>query len=88
MKKSQGVSKKIAENIRRGETFTDISKYYVFEYDKCKVPDKIVHDICKDIASKKYLLKDIAVRNNVSYTFVKSLKARKHRNDITSLYAW
>lgn len=88
IEKITGVSKKVAEKIRRGETFTDISKDYVFEYDKCKVPDKIVHDVCKDIASKKYLLKDIAVRNNISYTFVKNLKARKYRNDITSLYEW
>ena len=82
------VSKKVVEKIRRGETFKHISKDYVFKYDKCKIPDKVIHTVCEEIASGKYLLTEISERNNVSYSFVKNLKARKYREDITSLYKW
>ena len=86
--KELDVSKKVVEKIRCGETFKHISKDYVFKYDKCKIPDKVIHTVCAEIASGKYMLTEISERNNVSYSFVKNLKARKYREDITSLYKW
>ena len=86
--KITGVSKRTIEHIRAGRTHTDISKNYVFEYNKFKLPDKTVHNICNDLASKKFMNKEIAERNNVSLTFVKDIKRRKSRTDISRLYTW
>lgn len=86
--KITGVSKRTIEHIRAGRTHTDISKNYVFEYNKFKLPDKTVHNICNDLASKKFMNKEIAERNNVSLTFVKDIKRRKSRTDISHLYTW
>ena len=82
------LSKPFVQHIANRETHTDISKDYVFNYDKCKVADEVVHNICKDLESKDYIMKEIAKRNNVSTTFVKDIKYRKHRLDISKNYNW
>ena len=82
------VSKRTVEHIRAGETHTDISKNYNFVYSKFKVADEIIHNICKDLASKQYLRQEIADRNGVSLSFVKDIKARKYRIDISHQYEW
>lgn len=83
-----GLSKSFVQHIASRETYTNISKDYIFTYSKYKVPDDIIHNICKDIESKKYYIKDISKRNNVSMFFVKCIKYRKHRTDISENYIW
>ena len=83
-----GLKKSFVQHIASRETHVDISKKYIFTYSKCKVPDDIIHNICKDIESKKYYIKDISKRNNVSMFFVKCIKYRKHRTDISENYIW
>lgn len=82
------VSKPFVQHIASRESHTDISKDYVFNYCKFKVSDEVVHNICKDLESDKYMNKDIAKRNNVSLSFVKNIKSRKHRVDISKNYSW
>lgn len=82
------ISRPIIQHIANRETHTDISKDYVFNYDKCKVADEVVRNICKDLESKDYIMKEISKRNNVSITFVKDIKYRKHRLDISKDYNW
>ena len=82
------VSKRIIERIRSRNSYANISKNYVFEYSKNKINDSVIHNICNDISSNKYTMKEIAKRNNVSLTFVKDIKYHKSRKDISDLYKW
>lgn len=86
--KLTGASKRTIEHIRARDTHTDVSKDYVFEYNRFKIPDETIYNICIDLASKKFINKEIAERNNVSLSFVKSIKQRKHRTDISDNYEW
>ena len=86
--KIMNISQRVIDHIRCGKTHTDISKNFTFEYDKFKVADKTVHAICKDLSEKKKFMKDIAKDNNVSLTFVKDIKYRRSRKDISDQYDW
>lgn len=81
-----GVGKRLVEHIRRGESWTDVSKDYIFEYDKFKTSDEVVHNICKELEIGGKYIKDIAKDNNVSISFVKSIKYGKCRTDISKNY--
>lgn len=82
------VSKPFVQHIASREQYTDISKDYIFNYCRFKVSDEVVHNICKDLESDKYTNKEIAKRNNVSTSFVKNIKSRKHRTEISKNYSW
>ena len=84
--KQYDISKRAIEHIQAKKTHTDISKNYNIVVKPFKVDDEVVHNICKDIISKEYYIREIAERNNVSITFVKDLKKGKHRKDICKQY--
>ena len=81
-----GISKRTIEHIRKGDTWTEVSKNFTFTYSNFKVDDNIVHNICKSIISGKKTMKEIAKENGVSLSFVKDLKYGKSRRDITEKY--
>lgn len=76
------------KKISYGDTRTDISKNYNIPHKKFKLADEVVHSICKDIENKNGTLQEIADRNGVSRTFVKDIKGRKSRKDISVNYTW
>ena len=86
--KELDISKSFVQHIALRENYTELSKGFVFNYDKFKVSDETVHNICKDLVSGSYFMKDIATRNNVSITFVKDIKYRRSRTDISDNYKW
>ena len=81
-----GVGKRLVEHIRSRTTWTEVSKDYIFEYSKFKTPDEVVHNICRELEKGEKYMKDIAEENNVSLTFVKSIKYGKCRTDISKNY--
>ena len=84
--KQYDISKRAIEHIQAKKTHTDISKNYNIVVKPFKVDDEVVHNICKDIISKEYYIREIAERNNVSITFVKDLKKGNRRKDICKQY--
>ena len=84
--KELNISKSTVQHIANRETHQDISKDYVFNYNKCKISDETIEKTCELIADGKMILKDIAKETGVSYSFVKSIKAKKYRTDISCKY--
>ena len=83
------IKKPFIQHIASRETHTDISKNYTFNYDKFKIKDEVIHNICKDLASSEYFsIKDLSKKHNVSESFIKGIKYRKHRNDISCNYVF
>lgn len=82
------VGKRLVEHIKLGDTHTDISKNYNIIVQKFKLSDETIHNICKDLASKEYTNKEVSERNNVSLSFVKDIKYRRSRTDISENYEW
>ena len=80
------IKKGLVDKIKWGETHTDISKNYNIIVSKFKVSDDIVKKICEDLQLKIYTNQEIADRNKVSITFVKDIKYKKIRTDISSNY--
>lgn len=79
--------KKFAVNkIKWGDTWTEISKDYNFNVSKFKCTDEVVKKICEDLASKSYTNQQVADRNGVSITFVKDIKYRRARTEISKDY--
>lgn len=81
-----GVGKRTVEHIRDRTTWVEVSKDYIFEYDKFKVSDVVVHNICRELEQGEKYMIDIAKNNNVSLSFVKDLKYGKTRTDISKNY--
>lgn len=81
-----GVGKRTVEHIRDRSSWAEVSKDYIFEYEKFKVPDAIVHNICKELEEGVKYMKCIAEDNGVSLTFVKDIKYGKCRTDISKYY--
>ena len=84
--KKMGISKSLIQHIASRESHTDISKDYIFDYDKCKVPDSTVEELCKMIKENSLPLTEIAKKLGVSYSFAKSVKYKKYRTDISVKY--
>ena len=82
------VGKRLVQHIKWGDTHTDISSQYNIPKDKFKVSDDVIHAVCKDLASGEYNMNEIAERNGISRSFVKAIKYRKHRTDISDNYEW
>lgn len=82
------VGKRLVEHIKLGTTHKEISSQYNIVVNQFKVSDDVIHNICKDLVSGSYFMKDIAARNNVSLSFVKDIKYRRSRTDITDQYKW
>lgn len=81
-----GVGKRTVEHIRDRSSWVEVSKDYIFEYDKFKVPDEVVHNICRELEKGEKIMKNIAKDNNVSLSFVKDIKYGKCRTDISKNY--
>jgi transposase len=82
------VGVKLVKYIKWGKTHTDISSQYNIPKEKFKVSDDVIHAVCKDLASGEYNMNEIAERNGISRSFVKAIKYRKHRTDISDNYEW
>lgn len=86
--KITGISKPALLRLRSGETYSDISKDYDLKYKKYRIRDEVIHSICRDLEEGIKKTSAIAADNHVSTSFVKALRNRKHRNDITSQYKY
>lgn len=80
------IPKSTIQHIASRETHTDISSKYIFDYDRCKVPDYKIKKVCELIKENKMPLVEIAKKVGVSYSFAKSIKRKKHRTDISCNY--
>ena len=80
------ITKFTVNKIKWGDTWKEISKDYNFNVSKFKCSDEVVRRICEDLSTKKFTRQQIADRNGVSLSFVKDIKCRKARTDISKDY--
>ena len=86
--KITGLKNHVLLDIRNGKTYTEISKNYDLKPKRYKIKDEVIHSICRDLEEGIKKTSAIAADNHVSTTFVKALRNRKNRNDITSQYKY
>lgn len=85
-----GVSKKSIQHIRSGECWKHIVCKYNFpklaEDLRNTIPVETIHAICKDLEKKKYSDPEIARRHDVKREYVKCIRNREIRKDISINY--
>lgn len=88
--KKLNVSKKSVQHIKNRETWTHLSKDFVFpKLIKSKpftINEKDIHKICKMISEKKYSDSEIARKFGVTREYVRDVRLRKLRKDISKDY--
>jgi DNA-binding CsgD family transcriptional regulator len=85
-----GISKKSAQHIKDGTTWRHIAKDYTFKRIGKAIPNTMseedIHEMCKMIATRKYIDKEIAAKFGVSREYVRDIRNGKRRRNISSLY--
>jgi hypothetical protein len=85
-----GVTEKTVQHIRSGETWKNLVKKYNFPKLSDVKPytrdEKQIHEACKLLELHKYSDVEIGNRCGLSREYVKDLRNKKIRTDISSLY--
>lgn len=85
-----GVSASSVQHIKSGECWKVLASNYTFPKIGKAVPytvtDEDIHEMCKMLQEKKYYDREIAERFNVSREYVRDIRNRKRRQDISCLY--
>lgn len=84
------VTKSQVQHIRSGETWKHIAKEYTFpklaKDKKYTVDEKTIHSICKMIETKKYTDREIGNKYGLSREYIKDIRLRYRRKDISQKY--
>lgn len=84
------ISKKSIQHIKSRECWTRVSKDYNFTRIGKAIPytlnDDIIHKICKDLELKIYSDYELGVKYNVSREYIRDIRLRKRRTNISKSY--
>lgn len=85
-----GIAEKTIQHIRSGETWKAISEKYDFPKLGDSVPyttdDEVIHKICKLLVEHKYSDVEIANKCEVKREYVKDIRTKRRRRDISDQY--
>ena len=80
----------IIRHIKNRECWTSISCNYSFPTENnlvpYKIPDGTIHLICRMLKEGKYSCKDIGMYTGVDPQYIRNIKRRERRTDISYLY--